>query len=124
MDKKVLIDILGWGILLWLIGYILGIILFFVLPVSLIGWALLPVGLIITFWVLFRQVKREDFRYYLMLAVAWTTIAIICDYVFIVLLLKPDGYYKLDVYVYYLLMVASPLIAFWWKNNEKNNIRS
>jgi hypothetical protein len=123
MDKKSLIDTLGWGTLLWFIGYVLGMILYFVLPVSIIGWAILPVGLIITFWVLFRQIKSTDFRYYLVLAVAWAAIAIICDYVFIVLLLKPEIYYKLDVYVYYLLIFASPLIAVWWKKHGKTSIQ-
>jgi hypothetical protein len=122
MDKKVLIDTLGWGLLLWFIGYVLGIILFFVLPLSLIGWAILPVGLIIMFWVLFKQIKSTDFRYYLILAIIWMVIAIVGDYVFIVLLLKPEIYYKLDVYVYYVLMFASPLIAFWWKKHGKTSI--
>ncbi|MFZ0004369.1 hypothetical protein [Methanoregula sp.] len=122
MDKKVLIDTLGWGLLLWFIGYVLGIILFFVLPLSLIGWAILPVGIIIMFWVLFKQINSEYFRYYLMVAVVWTVIATLCDYVFIVLLLKPEIYYKPDVYIYYLLMFAIPLIAFWWKKHGKPSI--
>ncbi len=52
----------------------------------------------------------------------WMVIAIVGDYVFIVLLLKPEIYYKLDVYVYYVLMFASPLIAFWWKKHGKTSI--
>ncbi len=123
MDKKLVIDTLGWGLLLWFIGYVLGIILFFVLPVSLIGWAILPIGVIITFWVLFKKVKREDFRYYVILALTWTAIALICDYVFIVWALKPaDGYYKPDVYVYYALIFVMPLIAGWWKNHANSKM--
>jgi len=123
MDKQLIIDTLVWGLLLWLIGYVLGLLLFFVLPVTLIGWAILPVGVIITAWVLFRKIRREDFRYYGVLAVAWTVIAVACDYVFIVLALKPaDGYYKADVYLYYLLVFVLPLIAGWWKTNEKINV--
>lgn len=123
MDKKLVIDTLGWGLLLWFIGYVLGIILFFVLPVSLIGWAILPIGVIITFWVLFKKVKREDFRYYVILALTWTAIALICDYVFIVWALKPaDGYYKPDVYVYYALIFVMPLIAGRWKNHANSKM--
>lgn len=123
MDKKLVIDTLGWGLLLWFIGYVLGIILFFVLPVSFIGWAILPIGVIITFWVLFKKVKREDFRYYVILALTWTAIALICDYVFIVWALKPaDGYYKPDVYVYYALIFVMPLIAGWWKNHANSKM--
>jgi hypothetical protein len=118
MDKQLVTDALGWGLILWLIGYALGLLLFFALPVTLIGWAILPVGVIITFWVLFKKIRREDFRYYIMLAVAWTIIAIACDYVFIVVALKPaGGYYKPDVYLYYVLMFVIPLIAGWWKSS-------
>jgi hypothetical protein len=120
MDKQVVIDTLGWGLVLWLIGYVLGFLIYFVLPVSLIGWAILPVGVIVTVWVLFKKIRRKDFRYYAMLAVAWTMIAVACDYVFIVVALKPaDGYYRPDVYLYYALMVAIPLIAGWWKSHER-----
>ncbi len=56
MNKQLAKDSLGWGFVLWLIGYILGIVLFFALPPSLIGWAILPIGVMITFWVLFKKV--------------------------------------------------------------------
>jgi hypothetical protein len=116
MNKKLLIDSLGWGIILWLIGYILGIILFFFLPTSLIGWVIMPIGAVITFWVLLKKVHSEVFWYYLILATVWTVIAIALDYIFIVKMLKPeDGYYKLDVYLYYSLTFIIPFIAYWWK---------
>lgn len=42
----------------------------------------------------------------------WTLIAIIFDYFFLVKLLKPaDGYYKLDVYLYYSLTFILPVVA-------------
>ena len=116
MNKQLAKDSLGWGFVLWFIGYILGFVLFFAVPVALIGWVILPVGVIITFWVLFKKVKSVNFRHYLILAVVWTVIAVVLDYLFIVKALKPaDGYYKLDVYVYYALTFALPLIAYWWK---------
>lgn len=40
-------DTLGWGFLLWLIGYALGMILFSIVPHSLIGWIIMPIGAII-----------------------------------------------------------------------------
>lgn len=116
INKRLSKDSLGWGFVLWLIGYILGIVLFFALPVALIGWVILPIGVVITFWVLFKKVKSENFRHYLILAVVWTVIAVVFDYLFIVKALNPaDGYYKLDVYVYYALTFSLPLIAYWWK---------
>jgi hypothetical protein len=116
MNKNLLKDSLGWGFTLWLIGYVLGIILFFVVRPSLIGWVIMPVGVIITFWVLFKKVKSKDFRYYVILAVFWTVIAVAFDYLFIVKALKPaDGYYKPDVYLYYILTFISPLVVGLWK---------
>ena len=119
MNKQLAKDSLGWGFVLWLIGYILGFVLFFALPVALIGWVILPIGVIITFWVLLKKVKSQNFWYYLILAVVWTVIAVVFDYVFIVKALRPaDGYYKLDVYVYYALTFTLPLIAYGWKRTN------
>jgi hypothetical protein len=112
MTKQFLKDSLGWGFILWFIGYALGMILFFVVPPSLIGWVIMPIGTVITLWVLIKKVKGESFRYYALLAIAWALIAVIFDYFFIVKALKPaDGYYKLDVYLYYILTLALPLIV-------------
>jgi hypothetical protein len=109
-------DALGWGFVLWLIGYVLGIMLFAVVPLSMIGWIILPIGTIITLWVLFKKIKSEALQYYFVLAVSWTLIAVAFDYVFIVKLFKPaDGYYKLDVYLYYVLTFVLPLVVGWRK---------
>ena len=119
MNKQFLKDTLGWGFILWLIGYILGIILFFILPPSLIGWVIMPIGLMITLWVLLKKVKIGDFRYYVILATVWTVIAIAFDYIFIVKAFNPsDGYYKPDVYLYYSLTFIVPLIIGWWKKEK------
>jgi len=111
---------LVWGFILWLIGYGLGIILFFFVPANLLGWAIMPIGILITLWVLFKKVGANSWRDYLILAIVWTLIAIICDYFFLVKLLNPaDGYYKLDVYLYYIITFALPLIFYWNKKHER-----
>lgn len=116
INKQLLKDSLGWGFILWLIGYILGFIFFFVLPPKFIGWVIMPVGVIITLLVLFKKIKSNTLQYYFVLAAVWTVIAVILDYFFIVKMLKPtDGYYKLDVYLYYLLTFIFPPIVGWWK---------
>ncbi|HVN67771.1 MAG TPA: hypothetical protein VMT55_05295 [Candidatus Sulfotelmatobacter sp.] len=112
-------DTLGWGFALWLIGYILGFIFFMLLPPALIGWAIMPFGIIITLWALFRRIKSTDFNYYVVLAVVWTAIAVVFDYLFIVKMLKSQDYYKLDVYLYYALTFILPLIAGWRKAIQK-----
>ena len=121
MTKKFLKDSLGWGFALWLIGYVLGIILFAIVPPSMIGWVIMPIGLIIMLWVLFKKVGGGSFQYYVMLAVIWTVIAVVFDYLFIVKAFKPaDGYYKPDVYLYYALTFIIPLIYGWWKKSKSN----
>jgi hypothetical protein len=120
MNKQFYKDAFGWGFILWLIGYVLGIIFFKIIPPSLIGWIIMPIGIIITLWVLFRKIKGESFKYYALLAVVWTLLAIILDYFFLVKAFKPaDGYYKLDVYLYYALTFILPL-AVGWRNKKKD----
>ncbi len=119
MSKSLLKDGLGWGFLLWLIGYLLGIVLFMVVPSSLIGWILTPIGTVITIVVLYK-IKAASFKYYIILAIVWTLIAIVCDYFFLVKLFNPaDGYYKFDVYVYYGLTLSLPLLLGW--RRDKSN---
>lgn len=119
MSSRFLKDSLGWGLALWLIGYVLGFILFFVVPPTAIGWVIMPIGICITAWVLLKKIKGDSFLYYVYLAAVWTVIAIALDYFFIVQLLKPvDGYYKLDVYLYYGFTFAMPLIAGWLKTKK------
>jgi hypothetical protein len=133
MNKQFIKDGVGWGIGLWLIGYVLGIVLFAVVSPNIIGWVIMPIGLIITLWVLFKKVhpakfmpqqnatesqfggvKGATFRYFLSLAVVWTLIAIDFDYFFLVKVFNPaDGYYKLDVYIYYVLTFLLPLFVGW-----------
>jgi hypothetical protein len=119
MNNQFLKDAFGWGFILWFVGYALGMILFFIVPISIIGWILTPLGIIITLWVLFKKVKGDSFQYYLFLGIVWTLIAVIFDYFFLVKLLRPaDFYYKLDVYLYYALTFILPLVVGWRKNKN------
>ena len=114
----------GWGSGLWLIGYLLGIVLFAFVPAALIGWIITPIGVVITVWVLLR-VKGEPLWFYAMLSAVWTLLAVILDYVFIVKAFNPsDGYYKADVYLYYALTFLLPVIIGWWTNVRTSASRS
>ena len=54
------------------------------------------------------------------MALVWTFIAVVGDYLFIVKAFKPaDGYYKLDVYLYYALTLAIPLFAGWRRTSRR-----
>jgi hypothetical protein len=120
MDKKkIFLNTLQWGFLLWLFGYALGFVFFVFVPKDLIGWAILPFGVIATLWVLFKKIERDSFGCYVGLGVFWTILALVLDYVFIVKLLNSTAYYKLDVYVYYILTLVLPIVVGWYKFNRK-----
>lgn len=111
---KLFRKIIVWGFVLWAIGYVLGIILFAVVPRQFIGWTIMPIGVIITLWVLLKKIKVTSFQEYFLIGFIWTIIAIVCDYFLLVKLFKPaGGYYKLDVYLYYLLIFLLPIIVGW-----------
>ncbi len=115
MTKQFYKDALGWGFVLWFIGYALGMIIFFIVPVSVVG-GIYGFWTAITLWVLLRKVKADSFQYYALLAFVWVLIAIIFDYFFLVKTFKlADGYYKPDVYLYYALTFVLPLIIGWRK---------
>ena len=127
MNKQFFKDSFGWGFLIWLIGYALGFALFFAVPAGAIGWVIMPIGIVITLWVLFKKIHGADFGYYAKLAVIWTLLAIVLDYFFLVKMLKPaDGYYKLDVYLYYALTFILPLIvgSIKSKRSSQNSINN
>jgi hypothetical protein len=75
--------------------------------------------------VLFKKVHGDSFKYYAALAVVWTVLAVVLDYLFLVLVLKPaGGYYKLDVYLYYALTIALPIVVGWSKTRPPKPGRS
>ncbi|MFC1649662.1 hypothetical protein ACFL2C_03065 [Patescibacteria group bacterium] len=109
-----------WGFVLWLIGYLLGFVFFMVVPPELIGWAITPIGIAITLWVLGKRIHSDELGSYFKLGLVWTLMAVVLDYMFIVKMLVPeDGYYKLDVYLYYLFTLALPLLVGWMKKRNK-----
>ncbi|NTW22891.1 hypothetical protein HGA34_05140 [Candidatus Falkowbacteria bacterium] len=121
MTKQIVRDGFGWGFLLWLVGYVIGIALFPFVPGWAIGWIIMPIGIVLTLGVLFRKIDSAEFSHYLSLAAIWTAIAVVFDYFFLVLIFKPaDGYYKLDVYAYYVLMFVLPIAVGLRKIEAKN----
>lgn len=111
LDWKFIRDALGWGTIIWAFGFLLSIPLFLVLPEWLLGWVIMPFGLSLTVWVLLTKVEVGRFTRYVLVALAWTVLAVALDYVFIVRLLEAgSGYYRVDVYLYYALTFGLPLL--------------
>jgi len=121
MNKQFIKDSLVWGFVLWLIGYILSFVLFFLVPPMVIGWVIAPIGTTITLLVLFKKIKSKDFGYYLKLGISWLTLAVLLDYLFIVKMLNPVDYYKPAVYLYYGLTLVLPILVCKIKS-KKNTI--
>lgn len=73
----------------------------------------MPLGIAVTLYVLTKHVAMQSWRDALTLGIGWSIIAMVCDYVGIVMLLNPaDGYYKIDVYLYYLLTLLIPVVVY------------
>jgi len=103
-------DTAGLGAFFWLIGYVLSLVLYFVVPLTVMGWiifcVLTPLMVLVTIrW--FRG-RTLPLSYYAVLAIAWTLIAVVCDYLFIVLLFGAQGYYHASVLAYYAVTFLVP----------------
>jgi hypothetical protein len=116
---KVFVNTVFWGFILWFFGYVLGFVFFAFVPKDLIGWYIMPIAVAFTLWVLLKKIKREEFMCYFGLGLIWTIMAIVLDYVFLVKLLNATNYYKLDVYIYYILTFVLPLIIGLYRFKKK-----
>ena len=117
---KIFLNTLLWGFGLWLVGYILGFVFFAFVPKGQIGWYVMPLGIALTLWVLFKKIKREKFTCYIGLGAIWAIMAVVLDYIFIVKLLNGADYYKVDVYLYYALTLILPIAVGWYKLKNEN----
>jgi hypothetical protein len=115
LTKKTLIDAPVLGFLLWLIGYLAGIVLYFFVPVDLIGWIMFVIFTPIVILICYKRFKKrsEKISYYAFVAAIWLVIAVAFDYIFLVSLLNAPNYYKLDVYVYYACTFLIPFLIGW-----------
>jgi hypothetical protein len=110
--QQTLKDTAGPGILFWLIGYIAGMVLFFTPLKDSMGWVMLvtftPFTIVVTWW-WFKSREYLSLEYYAGVGVAWALIAVVLDYLFIVMLFSSPAYYSLHIYLYYALMFLIPL---------------
>jgi hypothetical protein len=113
LNRTMLVDALLFGFLVWLVGYLGGIALYFVFSPDILGWVLFviftPIIVLLCYWRFGK--RREVISYYVLVAAVWLIIAVVCDYLFLVRFLNPQGYYKLDVYVYYASTFLIPFLV-------------
>lgn len=103
-------DTVGLGIIIWLVGYLASIGLFFTPFAEDMGWIITaiftPVTIAITWW--WFRARNIPFSYFVKVGVVWTMIAVVLDYLFIVQLFQA-AYYEADVFVYYALTFLIPV---------------
>ena len=103
-------DTLGLGSLLWLIGYLMSLVLFFSPFSAVMGWIITavftPVTIVITWW-WFRE-RDLAITYFIRVGAIWAALAVVLDYLFIVRLFQAI-YYGPDVFVYYALTFLIPV---------------
>jgi hypothetical protein len=119
--KQIIKDTAGLGIALWLIGYLASLVLFKPPYASIMGWILAaiftPVTILIVYW-WFRKRESLPLRYYAEVGIAWVIIAVVFDYIFIVLLFQAT-YYGIDVFVYYAVTFLIPVGVGYFLNRKK-----
>lgn len=121
-SKQILLNTIFWGFMLWFIGYMLGIIFFAFVSKEMIGYFVMPVGVLITLWVLFKKISRDSLVCYAGLGLIWTMMAALLDYIFIVKMFNSVDYYKLDVYVYYVITFVLSVLVGWYKINKSRKL--
>ena len=119
--RQTLKDTAGLGIFFWLVGYLAGMVLFFTPFKDNMGWIITaiftPFTIIVTWW-WFRNRGYLSTEYYVGVGVAWALIAIVLDYLFIVMLFNSTAYYSLHIYVYYALMFLIPVAVGMYLNRN------
>ena len=103
-------DALLPGTVLWLLGYLASLVLFVSPFADIMGWVLIaaftPVTIAVAWW--WFRARDLALTYYAGVGAAWTVIAVVLDYLFIVLLFQAT-YYEFDVFVYYALTFLIPV---------------
>ncbi len=120
--KQWIIDTAGLGTALWLIGYLASLVLFYTPYAGIMGWILIaiftPVTIVIAWW-WFGKREPLPLQYYARVGIAWMLIAVLLDYLFIVLLFQAS-YYEPDVVVYYTVTFLIPVGVGLCLNRTRN----
>ncbi|NLH25769.1 MAG: hypothetical protein GX472_05295 [Methanomicrobiales archaeon] len=120
--KPWIIDLAGLGTGFWLIGYLLSLVLFFTSWAEHLGWIISALCTPLVIVITFRWFRTRDLplSYFVGVGLAWVLIAVMLDYLFIVLLFQA-AYYKTDVYVYYALTFLIPVVVGMYLKSTKDD---
>jgi hypothetical protein len=109
--EQLLRDTIGMGAVLWLAGYLASMAVYFsTLNYAIWGRIILLFYIPAATWIAWRYFTGRDLSrtYYTGVGIAWSLIAVILDYPFIVLRFSAREYYTPDVYIYYAVMFLIP----------------
>jgi hypothetical protein len=85
------------------------------------GWIMTviftPFTIAVTWW-WFRQRERLSLQYYAGVGIAWALIAVVLDYLFIVMLFGTTTYYAPHIFLYYALMFLIPVGVGLYRDRE------
>jgi hypothetical protein len=111
--RRLITDTVGLGLLFWFIGWCASLVLFLYVPVDLLGWILFAVFTPVTIAITVVWFRKRDLSlaYYLAVALSWTIIAVVFDYLFIVKLFGVSGYYHPSVLIYYAETFLIPMLT-------------
>ena len=106
-------DTAGLGLLLWFVGWCASLVLFPFVSLDLLGWILFAIFTPVTIAITLLWFRKRDLPLvnYLAVAISWTLIAVVCDYLFIVKLFNVSGYYHASVMVYYAETFLIPMLV-------------
>lgn len=108
--RQKLIDTVGFGFGLWLVGFALGMMFFTIVPVKYMGLVITPLALAAAIWVCVRRFrgKGDSGAYLLSVGAVWLLIAVLFDYLFLAKAFAVENYYDFDVLLYYLITFLLP----------------
>ncbi len=113
-------DTLVLGIAVWAIGYAMG---FYIVtipgypevmlqPAMIFG--LSAVGVLVTGGIAYLRFRKRSgltWKYALLLGGSWLAVAVVFDFLFIVLLFGAYGYYRPHILLYYILTLLVPTVV-------------
>lgn len=110
--KEQFIDTFGWGCVLWVVGFALGMMAFPFLEPERIGLVVVPILSLITITVAYQRFNKsgQPRAYYYIVGLIWALYPVVLDYLFIVRAFAVGNYYDADVFAYYLITFAVPII--------------
>lgn len=114
MKKYALVDTLIYGLVIWLVGFVLGMVLFPFVEISVMGWILMPVTLIVALLLSLRIRRKRSagaVSYFIGVGLSWVALSLILDYAILVKGYDAENFYDVDIIIYYVGVLLIPILA-------------